>query len=153
MKIGPQLIAVFLFFPFLAMLTTFFVVNIAQNAMEGSIASDSSLIASTIMGNIDRNIYESIGEFQIIGRKSDLIDFVKQSNMGFEKLEDISTYIDEQDNEWKSSSKEEITPFMEELLNNGMSNKLKEYLKLHKNKYGYSLYSEVFITNKYGANI
>jgi len=42
---------------------------------------------------------------------------------------------------------------MLQLINNSISLKIKEQLEFYKRKYGYEVYGEVFVTNKYGANV
>ncbi|MBU0530413.1 MAG: HAMP domain-containing protein, partial [Nanoarchaeota archaeon] len=48
---------------------------------------------------------------------------------------------------------EEITSFMQEILDNELSNELKEKIEFYEETYGYKLYGEIFVTNKYGANV
>ena len=42
---------------------------------------------------------------------------------------------------------------MQELIDNGLSKRLKEKIDFYEKKYGYRIFGEVFITNKYGANV
>ena len=52
--------------------------------------------------------------------------------------------------------KESVSPFMQELINNNLSKELREEMELegfHKDIYGYSVFGEIFVTNKYGANV
>ena len=41
---------------------------------------------------------------------------------------------------------------MQELMNNKLSKELKEKIEFYEEKYGYKIFGEIFITNKYGAN-
>ncbi len=42
---------------------------------------------------------------------------------------------------------------MQELINNRLSRELKEKIEFYKENYGYRVLGEVFVTNKYGANV
>ncbi|GAG81410.1 unnamed protein product, partial [marine sediment metagenome] len=48
---------------------------------------------------------------------------------------------------------EEITPFMRDLINNKLSKELRKRTKFYREKYGFGIFPEVFVTNKYGANV
>ena len=78
---------------------------------------------------------------------------VLESNREFEKLSDIQAYINKKDLEWTSAPKKSITPFMQKKINNVLSNELRERINYFKNKYGYDVFSELIVTNKYGANV
>ncbi|MDA3792403.1 MAG: PAS domain S-box protein, partial [Elusimicrobia bacterium] len=61
--------------------------------------------------------------------------------------------IIEKEKGWTSTPKEVITPFMNRIINNKLSQRLLKRIKFYEDKYGYKIFGEVFITNKYGANI
>lgn len=47
-----------------------------------------------------------------------------------------------------------MTPFMQELISNALSNSLRsQFIEFYEERYGYRIFGEVFVTNKYGANI
>ncbi|GAF68386.1 unnamed protein product, partial [marine sediment metagenome] len=60
---------------------------------------------------------------------------------------------DEKDRAWRDAGKEDLTPFIKELINNKLSERLKIRTDFYKEKYKHSVFSEIFVTNKYGANI
>jgi len=127
--------------------------DISQEALQESIGESSASLAAGILNNIDRAIYSRIEEFQIYSESSEVQEIVKESNEEFEKLDDIQSYINQKDKEWTSAPKGTVTAFMQKLLSNESSKELKRRLKFYEEKYGYRVFGEVFITNKYGANV
>ncbi|MHC4323339.1 MAG: PAS domain S-box protein, partial [Planctomycetota bacterium] len=128
-------------------------VNTGQKALQKSIGESSIALAVETMDKIDRNIYYTIEEFQAYCRGLVLQETIAKSNLEFEKLENLQEYIDEKNNEWISAQKAATTPLMQELLNNKLSEELREKIGFHEEKRGNKVFGEVFVTNKYGANI
>jgi len=152
MKIRQKLILGFVGIASLVGVAGIMCVNTSQRALQKSIGESSVALAVETMDKIDRNIYYTIEEFQAYCSNLVLQENVAKSNLEFEKLENLQEYIDEQNNEWISAEKGTTTPLIEELLNNKLSEELREKIGFHKNKHGYNVFGEVFVTNKYGVN-
>src|SRR3990172_2607505 len=82
-----------------------------------------------------------------------LRDMVARSNMDFEKMDNVQGFIDEKDHEWISVPHGTIAPFMQKLLENDLSDTLRKKMEFYNNEYNYKVYGEVFVTNKFGANV
>ena len=151
MKIKQKLVVAFTTIALLIAIIGYFSVNASQKALQKSIGQASVVLANEIMEHIDWCIYNRIESFQEY--KNDLRThlIISESNKEFEKLDNIQNYIDEQDHRWTSVPKEEITAFMHELMNNRLSEKLREKLDFYEEKDGYKIFGEAFVTNKYGA--
>jgi len=153
MKIRQKLILGFVGIASLVGVVGIMCVNTSQRALQKSIGESSVALAVETMDKIDRNIYYTIEEFQAYCCDLVLQETIAESNREFEKLENLQKYIDEQNNEWISAQKAATTPLMQELLNNKLSEELKEKTGFHEEKQGYKVFGEVFVTNKYGANV
>jgi len=127
--------------------------NASQKALQESIGESSASLAAATLDRIDRGIYSRIEEFQTYSTDLILQKIAKESNKKFESLDDIQSYIEQKDKEWTSVPKETVTAFMQELINNGLSEDLRNRLKFYEEEYGYAVFGEVFVTNKYGANV
>ncbi|MDI6759044.1 MAG: ATP-binding protein [Candidatus Omnitrophota bacterium] len=125
----------------------------SQKILKRFVIDNSVLLADEILNNIDRSIYDRIEEFQIDSNDLELQKAVKESNEEFMKIGDIQDYIDEKNREWISVPKKEITPFMQGLIDNKLSEQLRRKTDSYEKEYGYQIIPEVFITNRYGANI
>jgi len=152
MKIRQKLILGFVGIASLVGIVGIMCVNTSQRALQKSIGESSVALAVETMDKIDRNIYYTIEEFQAYCSDLVLQETIAESNREFEKLENLQKYIDEQNNEWISAEKGTTTPLMQELLNNKLSEELREKIGFHEKKHGYKVFGEVFVTNKYGAN-
>lgn len=153
MKIKTKIIGSFLLVFLIIAIATYFFVEISMQALEKEIGSSSAISVGETIHRIDRSIYRRVVEWQVRKETPVFQETIKKSNAEFDSLNNIQQYIDAQDKQWTSVPKEEITAFISELMNNSLSQSMKKVLDVYKEKYGYMIFSEVFVTNKYGANV
>ncbi len=151
-SIRKKLVAGFLIVSLLSGVVGYLSVSIAQEELQKEIGESSALLAQQIIDKIDRDIYGRIEEFQVYSADLILQETLIKSNQEFENLSNVQDYINETDLNWTSAPKETITPFMQELINNTLSEELSEKIEFYEEKYGYPVFGEIFVTNKYGAN-
>jgi len=128
-------------------------VNAGQRALQKTIGEKTAILILETLDEIYRDIYKRIEIFQEYSQNSELLESVCRSNQEFEKLEDIDTYLKQKDGEWIKAPKETITPFMRDILNSELSQALRQKIAFYEIKNNYKLFGEVFVTNKYGANV
>ena len=153
MKIGQKMILAFGGIALLFGVAGYISIHASQSALQESIGESSLFLVSGLLDTIDRTVYGRVEEFQAYATSLKLKKFIKESNEEFEKISDPLSYIALKDRQWTSEPKETITPFMLELMSNEPAEELKQRLKFYEEKYGYNVFGEVFITNKYGVNI
>jgi len=153
MRIGQKLILGFVSIALLIEIAGYICLDASQKALQESIGESSASLAAATLDRIDSGIYSRIEEFQTYSTDSILQEITKESNKKFEKLDDIQSYIEQKDKEWTSVPKETLTDFMQELVNNRPSEELRKRLKFYEQEYGYQVFGEIFVTNKYGANV
>jgi len=129
-------------------------VTAGQDFIQQSVGQTSVLLAQDMAKFI---------EFEVSIKIDDLIDYSKtevvqkailESNLEFGELEDIQDYITQQEDEWRSVPVESITPFMQSLISNELSEDIrKNFVDKINPKTGHSAFAELFVTNEYGANI
>lgn len=153
MKIGKKLAFGFGAIILIIGVTSYFAISVSQKALERSIGNSSVLLARNILDKIDRHLYYRITDMEEFFSESAVVDAVILANGEYSKLSDIDKYIEEQDKEWARQPKGAVTPFMKRLINNKLSERLREKIKFYKKKSNYPVYGELFVTNKYGANI
>jgi len=153
MKISQKLIFGFVGIASLVIVVGYFSVNTSRKTLQKTIGNASALLATKMLENIDTSICSRI-EF-IQSTTKDLITqrVVSESNKEFEKINDIQAYISKKDRQWMSEPKEVKTVFMQDLINNQLSEELREKAIFYHEKYGYAIFGEIFVTNKYGANV
>ena len=134
----------------------FFFIGKNQEAIKTSIGEETAALAREKIDSIDKDIYTRIEHTQAYSKSSVIEQRLLKSNKQFDEMDDVQEYIKGRDKEWLSLPKETITPFMQKLINNPLSKELREKFELkefYEDKYGYKVFGEVFITNKYGANV
>ncbi len=117
------------------------------------IGEESAALVAKLEDDIDEHIYKRIEIFQEYAGDLTLQEFTRKSNQEFENLADRQAYIDQKDQEWLSTPKDVLNPFMKELVNNRLSQALREKIDFYNKRGGHAVYGEVFVTNKYGANL
>lgn len=153
-KIGTKLIGSFVLFVLLIAAVALYSVVVGEKSLQESIGTSSVFLAEEMLRRIDESVYLKIEGLQRYLKRRYLQETIIKSNREFEKLENIGEYIESKDREWVSAPKDEITPFMKELLGNEFSEDLRrEFIEFYKKKYGYDVFGELFVTNKYGANV
>ncbi|MGD2095513.1 MAG: HAMP domain-containing protein, partial [Phycisphaerales bacterium] len=153
MRIKQKLIYGFVGIALLVVVVGYAAVNMSRRAIQKSIGETSVALAVHTIKEIDRNFYAKIEIFQEYSANSTLREAISASNQEFDGLENIQAFISEKDKEWTSVPREKISAFMLELLKNKLSRELREKISFYEIKYNYEVFSEVFVTNKYGVNI
>ena len=102
--------------------------------------------------NFDKISLEITGIEELV-RVYDLRQSLRDSNQEFQEIEDVYLTIDQREKEWTDASLEVITPFMQELIDNKISDQLREHANKYQESFGYDIYPEIFVTNIYGVNI
>jgi len=102
--------------------------------------------------NFDKLSLEITGIEELV-RVYDLRQSLRDSNQKFQEMEEVYSVIEQREKEWTDTDWEVITPFMQELIDNKISEQLREHANKYQESFGYDLYPEIFVTNTYGVNI
>ncbi len=154
MKITQRLVLGFLTVSLLIGFVGYVSINASQKVLQKSIGENSVMLARETLDKIDRDIYHRIERWRLYCLTSPRIkEIISLSNREFERFDNIQAYIDKREREWVSAQAQKITPFMESLINNELSQELRERIDFYRSQYGYNVIVEFFITNKYGANV
>ena len=134
-------------------ITSFMAVRETHLALRKEIGETVVSMTVQLVREVDKRIFERIDHFQEFIVSKYLRDMVARSNMDFEKMDNVQGFIDEKDHEWTSVPHGTIAPFMQKLLENDLSDTLRKKMEFYNNEYNYKVYGEVFVTNKFGANV
>jgi len=122
-----------------------------QRRLQESTGENSMFLAGEMAARIEEEIHHKIEQLQFYAESPLLQDAVLRSNQESEALVDLEEYIRQRDEEWTSAPEDEMNPFMREVLDNDLSNALRRhFIEFYEDKYGHAIFSEVFVTNKYG---
>jgi len=150
MKIGHKLTLSFVGLTLLIAVLEYVCLHTSQTALEESIGKSASDLSEQILDKINRNISRRVEEAQVCAADVLLKEYLGRSNSQFENMPDSNSYIAQIDRDWANGAD---LPIIKELTNNKLAKNLKEKQKYYQNTYGYSLLGEIFITNRFGANV
>src|SRR4030067_3801287 len=153
MRILYKLLLSFFAIVLIIRITSFMAVRETHLALRKEIGETVVSMTVQLVREVDKRIFERIDHFQEFIVSKYLRDMVARSNMDFEKMDNVQGFIDEKDHEWTSVPHGTIAPFMQKLLENDLSDTLRRKMEFYNNEYNYKVYGEVFVTNKFGANV
>lgn len=153
MKLIHKLLGGFLIITLFIWVAGLLAYSYSKKALLNSYIENGEALALEIMNEIDKSLYMRIEVFRAYTHDELLRDTLEESNRVFSEMPNPVSYISLKDREWTSAPDNEETVFMEALLNNKLSAELKEKTEFYERQYGYDVYGEVFVTNRYGANV
>ncbi len=156
MRIKQKLIVAFVGIVLLMGFGGYISIDVVHKAFNKNIGQGFVLLAGSILDRIDKGMNHRVEQVQAYSKDISQEPAFISSNENFDEMDDVQKYIIQKDSEWTTAPKEMITPFMQELLNNELSEEIRgefELKEFYEQKYGYPVFAEVFVTNKYGANI
>jgi len=156
MKILHKLSLSFLIVSLLVFAVGIFSAYKSQKLLKKNIVNFSSVVVKDLMEKVDATIYQRIQQLKVYSFSLEKEDLLLSSNRDFDLMEDTMKYIKRHDHQWISKPQEEITHFMQSIMENELSLNMKHDFELksfYDNYLGYPVYLETFLTNKYGANV
>jgi len=102
--------------------------------------------------NFDKLSLEITGIEELV-KVYDLRQSLRDSEQEFQEMQDVYLIIEQREKDWTNTGLEVITPFIQELIDNKISEQLREHADKYQESFGYDLYPEIFVTNSYGVNI
>jgi len=152
MKVTVKLMAGFLIVVLFIVGLSFYSMDIGQRSLKELVGKNTLFLAEEMLRKMDQSIFLNIENLQRSTKVSLLQKVVSESNREFEGLKSISEYMDKKNRKWVAPQRDEITPFMKELIKNELSNSLRrKYVTFYLKKRGAKVFREVLATNKYGA--
>lgn len=152
MKIIYKFMLVVLVTLLLFAMTGYHAVKISQKNLQDRIGSDSVKLAERTLSEIDHMIADRIEAFSVYALDAVLQEMLKESNEAFANLDDVHGYMNDRDIAWMAEGSEDAG-FVKDVLENEVSRELADRIEFYEKHYGEKVFGEVFVTNKYGANI
>jgi len=156
LKMSHKLFSAFLSVVLLTSAGGIMLIRMSGEMIHEDIVRDSKLIAIETMDEIDLRIWNRIEQLEVYVNYLAHDPILIESNRIYDQLPDALGRIEQIDREWTSAEEEAVTPAMRRIIENDLSTALRMNFELkdyYRKRYGYELYSEVFLTNKYGANV
>ncbi len=153
MKISQKLIIGTLLMAVMIWAVGLFAVNQSREALRSSIEKSSLILARQVMDSVDRVIHEHIDQWRAIYSGSLFKEAIIKSNEAFAKLDNRQEVIGRRNRQWVSSSDGEPSEFAKAIIQTDSSQVLRNVQAVVNHHDGYEVYSEVYITNRFGVNV
>ena len=147
MKISHKLIGSFWLLTLCIWASTYSSVVTSHSTVKQTIINQDIVLAHEMLIKIHERLISRAEIFQEYTRDVLLQNGITQANSDFAILkDDIQQTIDGREAQWNTSD-----DLYQQLSANGMSEELREKQDYYTEKYGYPLFTEILITNRYGA--
>ena len=153
MTIWKKLFLSYIFIALFIGLAGYFSIKILENSLKSAIGKNVTLLADETLDKMIREITHRVEIIQDYSDNIDVLQAVNASNITFGKLTNIPAYIRKINSKWIMSPSITESYIYEKISKNHLSKELIKLQNFYKHKYGYQIFPEIFVTNKYGANI
>ncbi|SMP37902.1 Signal transduction histidine kinase [Neorhodopirellula lusitana] len=126
--------------------------SVAQRSLRSAIESNSMTQANAVMDEVDRILQTRIANWKAYARSELVQKTLVASNREMATETDPEKTIDDRDREWQLAVDGKPNELMQRLMDNRLSRELRLRLEKLEEGSGYSVFGEVFFTNRYGAN-
>lgn len=130
-----------------------FFLSFIDTTLRKNVGENAVLVVQQAVVEVKERLLDRVEYFQAYVANPVLTDALMLSNENIELLEGGQMYIEERNKEWISAPEGTTTLFMREIIGNQLSESLRNATSYFTLEYGYPVYTEVFVTNKYGANV
>ena len=131
------------------------ITSLAENQLKETIGESSYILAQKTIDEVNGDINLRLEQARTYAFDLSHEQYLIDNNRQFDAMENRDSYIRQKDNEWVFAGNT-ITPFMGDLINNPLSQEIRNEFKLsdfYIRNEGYEVFPEVFITNRYGVNV
>ena len=156
MNIRTKLMLAFFCVALIVALVGYHAVDVTESALQEGIGQQSVIRARETLSRIDASVFVRIEQLRAYADRLATNPALIASNSRFEQLDDAAEYIDHHDAAWRAAEMNHVTPFMASLIDSQLSQSIRNELEqkeFYRWRLGYELFSEVFVTNRYGANV
>jgi signal transduction histidine kinase len=132
-----------------------FAVKAAGDQLQTSIGTSSATMAHNLLERIEYSVDAKLATIQKVASYASAHDLLIQSNDDLDHRADANNLILARDRQWRAVANEPATDFMESLTKNPLAQDLRRLLQgpTYDAEGSPSSFAEVFVTNRYGANI
>ena len=154
MKLAHKLILGMLMPALVIGLVGMYVLNIGQASMRAVINDTSAAYVGAVMDEIDRAMHSRIIGWRAYANGQDIQEYLVDANRAMEDLGEPESIIDTRDTGWRAAAAAgKTTSLMKRLLQHRMSRTLRGLRDRLNQGFGQSIYPEIIITDRYGANV
>jgi hypothetical protein len=153
MNLGQKLIFAFVGLAGLIVVSGYLAIAVSRKALQERIGSATTTIAEEMVGEMDSDLYGRLEAFQAYACTQRLREALVRSNAEFAAMPNVREYIDRIDAQWTATPSNASPPLLDSLLANSLSHEFRTILDFYQQRYGFRVIGEMFVTNRYGANV
>jgi signal transduction histidine kinase len=151
-SIGAKTLSIFLVLVIVLTGLSMYSIDRGRDNITEAVGGDSVHYSSFVSSTIDRAIYLKYHELYQWSVRNIVQSLLIESNAEFSAMVDLEEHLSTVDAEWLSTPLDESTPFMDEMMEEDVSIRLREELVEHYlEEHGVEIYSRVAIANEFGA--
>lgn len=133
-------------------LIRFFFLSYTEDIFKNHAGENAVAVVQSAFDTIQKNVQFRIEFVESYSSDTLLHQAIIESNDAFMQIGSVDQFIQHYDQHWNDASTT-VTDFKQSLLENTLANELGEFSEFFYEKYEYRVYPEIFVTNKFGANI
>ncbi len=123
-----------------------------RQIVRGTVGDYNTLLTEASMGSIDRMVYRRLESWEsYVRNNSDLLAFLIASNTKFDAMKNRENFIQDHDSAWKALPVDVSDSFIQAITSNTLADDMRLRAQFYNDKFGYAIFPELFITNKYGV--
>ncbi len=153
MRLRTKLLAGSLFMAFSLWPVAWYAEQASRDALEDLLVERATHQASDVLDEVLRVEDNHLHDLEVFVQQPQFLQHVTASNEDFERMKDVRSEIDRLDAEWRSTPEHALSPTMVELLENDCAAALDSYQEVVGRQHGYAVFGEIFVTNRFGANV
>ena len=134
-------------------LVGWYATNVGQQSLQRSIEATSILRVCAVMDEIDRLLQTRTAGWKAYCRSELVQETLTKSNEELAQISDPDALIKDRDAIWQSDDAEAASQLINQFTRNRLARDLRNWISKLKESAGYTVFGEVFFTNRFGANV
>lgn len=152
MKLATKLVLVVAVPALIILSVGIYATRVGDETLRKAIEAAAAAEVQAILNEIDRLILTRSANWHAYSRSELVQETLRESNLDFDEVPDVETFLADTDDEWTNSDSEQSEVLLKQLTGNRLARDLRARLRKLNEVSGYTVYGEVFFTNRYGAN-
>lgn len=153
MRLSSKLLLTTCVPPVLIAAVGFYVERVSEENLRRAIEESAAGDVRAVQNEIDRLLEGQAKNWRAYARSALVQETLRKSNESFDQLVDPETQILETDRKWKEGDPQSTQVLAKDLIESQLASDLRATLFQLAELSDYPVFGEVFLTNKYGANV
>ncbi|QDV44514.1 Methyl-accepting chemotaxis protein 4 [Stieleria neptunia] len=153
MRIVHQLLIATILPTILIWLVGIYATSVSETSLRQAIETNSVNRAQEVIDEVDWIIQTRATTWQAYLQTDLVRESLRTSNEEMMEVDDPAGLVQQRDRQWRSTPADEFNPLMQQVMNNDLARDFDIWLRQLEKTAGHAVFGEVFLTNRYGANV